>query len=93
MKLLWVFFCITLWPVKSELVSINDHKESQETEGITFHNYTLNENGWTRVKRSVPNKNNQALRVMTFNIQNYFSRGRRHARDSTIVDVYMTSFN
>lgn len=91
MKLLQIFFfCTAIWLVRTEQIrsSFKDAATiyKEEIEGVTLHNYTFNENSLTRERRSVIS-GNQALQVMTFNIENYFSTGKKHARDSTIVAV------
>lgn len=99
MRLLWqlTIFCTALWLGQAEVIS-NDNKEvfvyeeQLDFKDVALYNQTFiyKENKWLREKRAVPGTStdpDRSLKVLTFNIQNYFSTGSRHARDPTIVSV------
>ena len=98
MGLLWqmVLFCTVLWLVQAEIIS-NDNKEvfvyeeRLDFKDVALYNLTFTdkENGWLRKRRAIPGTSTDPnrLRVLTFNIQNYFSGGSKHARDPMIVNV------
>ena len=99
MRLLWqlTLFCTVLWLAQAKVISNDNeevfiYEERLEFKDVTLFNLTFldKENGWLRERRAVPGTltdPNRALKVLTFNIQNYFSTGSRHARDDAIVSV------
>ncbi len=95
MRFLQIFlFCTAVWLVRTELTSssLKDattvYKEDIGFKKIELYNYTIKENGHSREKRVTPPLIRRTLlNVLTFNIQNYFTLGIRHARDPAIVNV------
>lgn len=59
--------------------------EFAEANTSSFENYKGN--NLNRGKRGATSGSCQFLRVMTFNIENYYSTGSRHQRDHQIIHV------
>lgn len=99
MRLQWqiIIFYTGLCLAWAEVISSDTdevflHEKQLDFDDLTLYNETFidKENAWLRKRRAIPGTStdpNRALRVLTFNIQNYFSRGRRHGRDDAIVRV------